>query len=162
MGNKLSLRLKPAAPVSVEVRRRSETPPPLDMVTLRRKSEEFERQLEQDMIATRRFEELRRSSSRKDIRRSCGTATPSPKTPTTRSFSSVLQDDAYSATVELMFLIMETFKFEDVTIVEPIVSSHDGKKPAHQFLLCVDQKRYYPVLLAKNVAYNKYQASVTI
>lgn len=139
------------------------TPPPLDMVTLRRKSEELERQIQQDMIATRRYEVLRRSSSRKDVRRSCGTATPSPHTPNTpRSFSSVQKSDPDSAVVELMFALMAVLKTDDITIQRTEITSHDGKKPAHPFLYCVNEQRYYPVTIEKSAAFNKYQASVTI
>lgn len=161
MGNKKSRQTPPEA--SVENRRRSMTPPPLDMVTLRRKSEELERQIQQDMIATRRYEVLRRSSSRKDVRRSCGTATPSPHTPNTpRSFSSVQKSDPDSAVVELMFALMAVLKTDDITIQRTEITSHDGKKPAHPFLYCVNEQRYYPVTIEKSAAFNKYQASVTI
>jgi len=133
------------------------------MVTLRRKSEEFERQPQQDMIATRRYEVLRRSSSRKDLRRSCGTATPSPHTPNTpRSFTSVHKSDPDSAVVELMFVLMATLKTDEITIQKTTITSHDGRKPAHPYLFCVNEQRYYPVTIEKSAAFNKYQASVSI
>jgi hypothetical protein len=133
------------------------------MVTLRRKSEEFERQLEQDMIATRRYELLRRSSSRKSLRKSCGTATPSPHTPKSpRTFTSVQKSDPDSAVVELMFVLVATLKTEDITIQKTEITSHDGKKPAHPYLFCIEERQYCPVTIEKSTAFNKYQASVTI
>jgi hypothetical protein len=160
MGKHLSKHPPQAA---ADARRRSSTPPALDMVTLRRKSEEFERQLEQDMLVTRRYNDLKQNSSRKDLRRSCGTATPSPKTASSpRSFSSVMKDDPDCAVVELLFVVMETLHLNDVIIIKPVVSSHDNRESPHPFLLCVEGEHYFPVTTHRSAATGKWQASVTI
>lgn len=169
MGKRLSkAQVAPPPPVAAAGqpvdtnRRRSSTPPALDMVTLRRKSEEFERQLEQDMLLTRRYEEIKRTSSRKDLRRSCGTATPSPKTPTPRSFTSVMKDDPNCAVVELLFVVMESMRLNDAIIIKPTVSSHDDMECPHPFLLCINKEHYFPVVTHKSAISGKWQASATI